>query len=687
MRKLKFICTAILTLGMSAAVLAHAEPIRGSISERLDSIEAQTRNLNAKAGIHFGGNFYSRALMSTLSGNVTEDIPAGEHEALLFTGLDLSVTARPIDIISGTAIIRMHHDWRNMFGATANPLTLRWISIDGNAGDFFLYSAGDFKQRYTPLTLWVPEPNIMFEPTVFARQREITMGEEFLGNNERVLQGFNFNFGASMAPALQELRIGGFATRLRQADKQRMDMTGGSPIQVSTARNKMDRLAAAANTDMVFIPGTNLGGTFMHLGDAKRTGFAGDLDAWQNASKNTVFSARGGFGSQLFSGIDPQVASFGLKAEFAGSNYTEWGGFDINQRRVDWTDGNLPIGYTGTSVPDDSIWNRLTTSQKELFTPSQSATAFKGGLDGEFRFGANGLSLDVGFIANERNFKNEMAQSPGMFNRTVLHSDNLNHWQNNPNTFDALYVSAFTYMPGEGHTGTKQPMKKGAWTRSTLTSTELDSALESGLIETLVSGAMHFGDATPNRTGIVSNIGFDFLDRAILVSGVFNMLQEMSGIREGNTVIEQQFAEFGGGLSLDVAKFGHWWAHPFILSGSFKQTTVDDFLNTKGATNDISFMNTGAYWQFWRRAALMGGFQLIKSESLFDPARPRETHRITQSQWAAGFEFMIAEGGVLNATVGQVDVKHYSDFIDDFEKFRKFNSNALRIDLNLSVKF
>ena len=681
---------------MSATVWAQAEPIRGSISERLDSIEAQTRNLNAKAGIHFGGNFYSRALMSTLSGNIVDtNGNIGKHEALLFTGLDLSVVARPIDIVSGTAIIRMHHDWRNMFGATANPLTLRWISIDGNAGDFFLYNAGDFRQRYTPLTLWVPEPEIMFEPTVFARQRDIVMNEEFLGNNERILQGLNFNFGAVIAPAFQELRIGGFATRLRQGDKERPNLTGGSPIQVATAGNDMDRLAAAANLDMVFLPGTSLGATVMRIGDAKRTSFTDDFISWQRANNNTVFSVRGGFGSGLFGGIDSNLAKFGINAEFAGSNYREWGALDVNGDRVSFTSANWtttrPAEYGNwTWAQLRSNWSSLTDANKKLFTPSQSATAFRGGLDGDFRFGAAGLTLDAAFIANQRNFRNEMAQSPAMFRRTVLHSDHTPHWENNLNTFDALYVSAFTYMPGEGHTGTKQPMRKGAWTRSTLTSAELDSALAGKLVETLVSGALHFGEATPNRTGLVADLGFDFLDRAILLQGEFNMLQEMSGRTVGSgteaRVVSQEFMEFGGGLSLDVARLGYWWPHPFILSGSFRQTAVTNFANVSAATNDVSFANAGLYWQFWRRAAVMGGYQFIRSESIIDPTT-QIAHRTDQSQWAAGFEFTIAEGGVINATVGQVDTRYWANNDVLWRNDAKNNASALRFDLNLSVKF
>jgi hypothetical protein len=82
----------------------------------------------------------------------------------------------------------------------------------------------------------------------------------------------------------------------------------------------------------------------------------------------------------------------------------------------------------------------------------------------------------------------------------------------------------------------------------------------------------------------------------------------------------------------------------------------------------------------------MGGYQFIKSKVISNPAE-NITHTKDQSQWAAGFEFVIAEGGVLNATVGQVDVKHHSNHGATKADLAKGNSSALRFDLNLSVKF
>jgi len=662
----------LLVFGLAAVVCA-AEPIKGSTSQRLDSIEAKLQPLYSKTGIYFGGNFYSRALSSKLSGNVTDSATAKTTEDALYTGLDLSVNARPLDAIGGTAIIRMHNDWRNMFGSMANPLTLRWISIDGNAKDFFVYNIGDFAQKYTKLTLWLPEPEIMFEPTVFARQREIAMDEEFLGGNNRILQGANFNFGAKVAPALQELRIRGFATRLRQTGKQLGDADYETPQGFDSYGVDMDRYAVSSNLNLGFVPGTQLGGTFLYIGDAARTSKLDDIETYENPNdpnnyvdKNTVFSINAGLGSGLFSAIDSEKVKFGLSGEFAGSNGRKYFKKD---------------------------------SSEAVF-----GTALKGGLDGNFKFGKNGLNIDLGFLMNSSNFRNELAQSPALFKVNILNT--MNH--NSFNIFDALYTNVFSYTPAQGEEedgeepvgGIKHPIKKSAWTRGTLTWDEILRAYKKGLIEQDISGALPFGEATPNRRGFVGGLKLDFIDKAILLGGDLKILSEpyydttflgdFEDFEEnkGEKMKRKKFTEFAGGASFNVAKFGNWWAYPFILSGSFKKTSVSNYLGLSGYDKDISFINGGLYWKFWKRAGLMGGYQLVSSKS--EVSVSDEIYKMTsnQSQWAAGFEYTVAEGGVLNATIGQVIV---NNSINGDQKMKddesKNNYKALRLDLNLTVKF
>jgi len=656
MRRVNLIYGFLLVFGLAAAVCA-AEPVKGSASQRLDSIEAKLKPLYAKSGIYFGGNFYSRALSSKVSGDsgsAVSNATAKTTEDVLYTGLDLSVNARPLDAIGATAIIRMHNDWRNMFGSMANPLTLRWISVDGNAKDFLVYNVGDFAQKYTKFTLWVPEPEIMFEPTVFARQREIAMGEEFLGGNNRVMQGANFNFGAKVAPGLQVLKLGGYATRLRQVGKEMLSSDESTMQGVDNFNVDMDRYSFAFNTEMTFVPGAQIGGTILYVGDAKRTANMTDDAAKEKANKDVVFSGRARVGSELIPAIDPEKINFGLKGEFAGSNYTY-------------------------NYPEDG----------ENYTIFGSA--FKGGLDGDFNFGRHELNLDLGFLMNGLNFRNELAQSPALYNRAILNTMNQSVRQN-PNVFDGLYTSVFSYTPAEGEKGVKQPMKKSAWTRSTLTWEEIRGAYRNGLIEQNISGAMPFGEATPNRVGVVGNLGLDFLDKAILVGGDVKILQEQSWdtvfIEEfSDDSKKQSFMEFTGGASLNIAKFGDWWAYPFILSGSFKQTSVSNYLSMRGYKNDISFINGGLYWKFWKRAGLMGGYQQVSSKVDKDGSNIVYKMTTTQSQWAAGFEYTVAEGGVLNATIGQVMVDYSANDETENNKAIKNNYKALRLDLNLTVKF
>jgi hypothetical protein len=467
------------------------------------------------------------------------------------------------------------------------------------------------------------------------------------------MQGMNFNFGAKVAPGLQELRFNAFFSRLRQAGTEEekisdTDLPVGTPAATDFFGVNADRYATAFNTDMKFVPGTKLGGTILYVGDAQRTSrgseYGSDVDGvWSPTSKDFVFSVRAGVGSELFSGIDTNAVKFGLSGEFAGSNYT-WYPMDEDK------------------------------------TESISGTAIKGSLDGDFKFGQNGLKLDVGFMANSNNFRNEMAQSPAMFRKSVL---NTALGKDTYSIFDALYTSVFSYMPGEGEFGVKQPMKKSAWSRSTFTFEELKANPD--LVEQTLSGALLFGEATPNRSGLVADLDLNFLDKAILIGGKLNVLNEMTNINMlgDTTEVKQSFMEFGGGASLDIAKFGDWWAYPFVLSGSFTNTMIGNYGGASGIDNSVSFANAGLYFKFWKRLALMGGFQVANSVLTYG----EDKQTLKQSQWATGLEYTVAEGGVLNATIGQVNVDYSHNRPSTKEELIVNNFKSLRLDLNLTVKF
>ena len=56
----------------------------------------------------------------------------------------------------------------NQFSSLKNPIFSRWISLNGDYKHIFTYDVGDFRQKYSPLTLYSPDLDIRFEPEIFA---------------------------------------------------------------------------------------------------------------------------------------------------------------------------------------------------------------------------------------------------------------------------------------------------------------------------------------------------------------------------------------------------------------------------------------------------------------------------------------------------------------------------------------
>ena len=150
----------------------------------------------AKEGISLNGMFRSQYLHSSIGG-AGASASLRSEETLEYTSVDFDIRARPNTLTQGRLIFRMHQDWRNFFSDVGNPISTRWLSIDGQAGGIFRYNVGDFREQYSPLTLYSPDIALLFEPEIFATQRRDAMGEAFLGGNDRMLQGVNMNLDAS----------------------------------------------------------------------------------------------------------------------------------------------------------------------------------------------------------------------------------------------------------------------------------------------------------------------------------------------------------------------------------------------------------------------------------------------------------------------------------------------------------
>jgi hypothetical protein len=191
----------VLLLGVLSAMSYGLD----STSVSAGGVAATLERIMAKAGISIDGEFRSQFLKTDITGKGA-DTTKRTDESAEFTSVDFDIKARPNTITQGRLIFRMYQDWRNFMSNFDNPIFTRWISIDGTLNGMFSYNAGDFRQKYTPLTLYAPDIDLLYEPDIFAKERAIAQNEVFIDNNQRMLQGVNANFAAEIAPVFNSLR-------------------------------------------------------------------------------------------------------------------------------------------------------------------------------------------------------------------------------------------------------------------------------------------------------------------------------------------------------------------------------------------------------------------------------------------------------------------------------------------------
>jgi hypothetical protein len=652
--------------GDTAAVAAKArDGIKPIDESRLDKIEQAVSNALSKAGVNFGGEFRSQFLTSGVEGRaVTKSYRKGED--VEFTSVDFDVSARPASELSARLIFRFYEDWRNMWISFQEPICSRWISVDGLVKNVFSYNVGDFKQKYSPLTLYSPDVDIAYEPEIFAQQRKTAMKEMFLGDNERVLQGVNMNFDAEIVPALKELHWNVLGSRLRNVEL----VSTGAPVALHLDTALMDKYVVGSNLNMTIIPGLSLGGTFLDIFDATPT-FGGSTDSAEMIAQNTrVFAGRGEVGTGLF--MDEKTFSLAIGGEVAVSS-------------------------------DDSSWQHVDTVSptqilKTRTTQAVTGTAATVDLKGILRIASTGnVNFDIGFLNNQADFRNDLAQSPTFFRTRIMNTENDVSSGALYSTFDALYRQVFKFSPSENaqNNGSlagwlKGPVSKIAYGSGILTQKEMRRVP----LDNAISTVMPFGPATPNRSGVKAGVSADFLEKAILVSGSAKFLNELDGqfavvdteTRAQGIMPQSTFLEAGGGASVDLAALGRFWRYPLIISGGYTLSRVSNDGAAGYAqspwTIDVGFVNAGLYWTFLKKASLLGGYQLLVTDG--DGIYDNVKHTLTQLHWSCGLEYKLSDGARLTGSFGGIEVSHKNDAAIDVSAmdFRQYQT-----DLFLTVTF
>jgi len=667
---------------LAASVAALANPV----NENKDLLESKADSINAKRGFEIGGAIRAVAQRSSFD---TKQDPSGSirqptEERNEFVTADIDFRFRPYEEVRANVMLRLGGGMQEYFASAAKTLTVAWINVEGNVGNSFYWIVGDFRQQYSPLTLFLPGIDIMYEPTVFARKRHMAQKEQLIEGNQRNLQGANIQFRTSLGDAVGEMRAEALFARVNRTSV--LDFSGAEGnilpnglFAGSTQASNMDKWLAAGNLELLPLnKNLYVGVTPMYIFDNKNT-YAhnayrhpvdednnyqlgkpyerGDVNPFDTSAQNTIVAS-----GRLGADVAGLLGSKTLVADLVGE-----GAMSMN--KID-------------KVKDDKIKEETEKGMAILATANV-------GYKVENKFGA---VVTVDFIRNDSAWFNNLAQSSSFFAQRILNSDvdydQVRFGVNAPlySTFDALYNFSPKFAPVATSLGTDDqntklgqtesyniaPYNKNSWTTNVYTLAQL-RLLES-FADPNIQLSLPNGLATANRMGARAVLTGNWKDLAEL-QGMFSTFNQVKAIKADN-LKAAKYMEYGGGAKWDIFKtIG--FQRPLEISGSYKHSErsvdYDPALMGVGGTAEFksNFINAGLYLQYLPRLGFTAGFQMITSEindqqaqmdaGLTYPNVSRKKNPImkgNQKQWMVGLDYAMEEHAWLSVNVGQVRVKN-----------------------------
>jgi len=691
------------------AQAAEVQDNEASIQQKVDS-------LDSKRGLEVGGTirsvfahslFTSKQDVNSL--NVTPD-----QEREEFTQFDLKLGFRPFSDTRANAVIRMAASMQTYFENAAKTVSVPWLNVEGKKGQVFHWVAGDFREEYTPLTLWSPNVDIMYEPTIFKRNRDMARDQVFLQGNQRTLEGINLQYRDGFGEALSEVRAEGLFTRLRRVGF--LDASGATgnllpneSLAGASQSAGMNKYAAAANEEaFAFKKNVMFGATQMAIWDDASSlvrgltlnqGYVaaggtdatlmhtyGPLNPFDTLPQHTsIFSFRAG--ADIAGLADMKGWTLNVSAEYALDNdkiynnsYTQ-----VYTRVVDSLATALNGGvavyknseidsvltdYAGVAY--DTVRNALPVTNKIL-----KGSALLAQLEAGYKQSSFSASLNAKYLMNDSAWFNSLAQSPSFFPRRILNSDKdgntVKYGVNSPlyTTFDALYEFDPKFSPvatdlgnddnhmklGQTNSYNIAPYSKNSWTTATLNRKELE--IVNSLTDPRVQLSLPNGSATANRTGAVGNLTIGILeDSPIEMQGLFSSLSEMSGT--GLVGAKASFTEMGAGAKVDVFKLAGF-SLPCELSGSYKTAK-----RTQGGGElKTDFINASIYTRFQKRFGITAGYQNIGMTLNTVAAATADGLGVgiplvdgKQWQWMVGLDYTLSSNSWFAINYGMTNVKN-----------------------------
>ena len=669
-------------ISVFALLMAAAMASASAVADNQKTLDAKADSALAKRGVEIGGSIRAVAQRSSFD---TDQDAAGinkmpDVERNEFVSADLDFRFRPYENVRANVMMRLGGGMQEYFAAASKTLSVEWINVEGNVGNSFYWVAGDFRQQYSPLTLFLPGIDVMYEPLIFARKRHMAQKQQLIEGNQRNLQGVNLQFRQELNPMLGEVRAEALLARVNRTAV--LDFTGAEGniivdggVPGATQASNMDKWLAAGNLELlpmsknvyvgltpmyIFDNEDSYSYTYRHpereLGQPYVRESINPFDV--DAQETMVVSGRLGADVSSILGqknlIADVVGEYAMSSDKVYTHISTQNGTDENGEPV-FVDNVSDENLTGAAI--------LATMNVGYKADSWNAI------------------LTVNGVRNDSNWFNNLAQSPSFFAQRILNSDKdgstVRYGVHSPlySSFDALYNFAPKFSPvattlatddnafggGQSESYNIAPYNKNSWGTNVYTRSQL--ALLETLNDPTLQLALPNGLATSNRLGAQAVGVFGWKDYAE-VQALFTMLQQVNPVLGFEKV---SYTEYGGGAKLDVFKL-IGFSKPLEISGSYKHSErkadLDAAVVGASGTGEFKsdFINAGLYVQFLPRLGFAAGFQMINSEYNDVGADYRWSTaplmKGKQMQWMAGFDYTVAENAWLSINFGMINVEN-----------------------------
>ncbi|WP_405337586.1 hypothetical protein [Fibrobacter sp.] len=626
--------TILLSSLLAASVAFAQEEVKDttSVESRQLSLLEKLTNYEANAiGFAINGNAKAGYLHSSISSDaLTDDSQLSEASA--YTRMNMVFSVRPSSESVARFDLRFHKDWQNAHREGNNSPITTWWSYDGyGVNKHMKFNLGHMRVAYTPLTVYQPMPDFIFEPTILAEHRQEVMADKNLdGSNGRLMQGANVEVTTGKLGALDDLKFHGTLARIRNVGKK----TGQVFFDFDNSDRYLTGIAGSVD-----LAGITLGVNDVYTFDRVRS--SRTINMFVNADtlyydRNNVLSFELGFDSKR---LMPGKFHFGANVEYALSYWSYIrDAFVQTESQLMVVDTSAYVNSEGELLTDRGYFSYKTTTESNPEMNQVAAAHNKGALLVDLFADATIGSIDFDAKAHgvmvDKDYQAEQAMTPAVLsNIPVLNSDA----SFAPSALDVLlsgvrsgslenlYFTMYESVPlNSSNMMLTDPSKyesefyrlynnykyaqyyRNGYNNVTLKRAELLGTTT--VLDPSTNIALPYGYATPNRKGGDIDLNGKWNDAVALrvVFGFYNADKYDPMTDSIMFVTGTQYMRAGGGVNVDVARLANL-AKDFgvKLGGSFEMTKEKEGLE-RSSSRIMAGLDLS-----WKQLSLLTGFQML----------------------------------------------------------------------------